>query len=547
MVREQDPSALCLIETWADEPQLELIRVQLHFSNKLVVPRRNKGGGLALFWKQTLDLQISSYSYSHIDTIVDAASGVPWRFTAFYGAPESHRRELSWNLLRYLHGQFDLPWCCGGDFNEIVRLEEKQGQISKPESQMLSFREALDDCGFVDLGYIGSPFTWCNNRFSGATVWERLDRVVASTAWLSRFPQARVYHLDYTGSDHKPLWLSPTLARNRSVAKPFRFEEMWMTDSGCAETISTAWQTPSNGNSMYQVITKLNHCRNQLKNWSKSHFGSVRKQLQEKREELKVAEEKSMQRQPSDLIPSLRAEVSILLSKEERMWRQRSRTQWLKQGDRNTNFFHTRATHRQRRNSIVGLRDFDGEWQTDPDQVQSILISYFQNIFLSSNPSSIDTVLQCIPILISDSMNEALSRPYTATEVETALRQMALLTAPGPDGLPPIFFQNHWHLIGADVVRGVLSSLNSGKLVRSINHTNITLIPKVKNPERVSEYRPISLCNVLYKIISKVIANRLKVILPHMISETQSAFVPGRLITDNILVAFETLHHMQST
>ncbi len=144
---------------------------------------------------------------------------------------------------------------------------------------MQTFREALDDCGFIDLGYIGAPFTWCNNRFSGATVWEKLDRMVASTAWLALFPQARVYHLDYTGSDHKPLWLSPTVNHNRLVAKPFRFEEMWMSDTGCAETITNAWKTPSNGNSMFQVITKLNQCRNKLKSWSKSHFGSVRKQL----------------------------------------------------------------------------------------------------------------------------------------------------------------------------------------------------------------------------------------------------------------------------
>ncbi len=254
-----------------------------------------------------------------------------------------------------------------------------------------------------------------------------------------------------------------------------------------------------------------------------------------------------MQGGPSDSIPSLRTEVSKLLVKEERMWRQRSRTQWLKHGDRNTNFFHSRATHRQRRNAIVGLRDSDCEWRTDPDQVQTMLTSYFQDIFLTSNPSSIDTVFQCVPTMITESMNESLSRPYTAQEVETALRQMAPQTAPGPDGLPPVFYQSHWHLIGNDVIRGVLSSLNSGKLVCSINHTNITLIPKVKNPEKVSEFRPISLCNVLYKIISKVVANRLKMILPHMISETQSAFVPGRLITDNILVAFETLHHMQTT
>jgi hypothetical protein len=95
MVREKDPSALFLIETWVDDPQLELLRIQLHFSNKLVVPRRNKRGGLALFWKQDLDLQISSYSYSHIDTIVDATSSALWRFTGFYKAPNTHRREVS--------------------------------------------------------------------------------------------------------------------------------------------------------------------------------------------------------------------------------------------------------------------------------------------------------------------------------------------------------------------------------------------------------------------------------------------------------------------
>jgi hypothetical protein len=172
----------------------------------------------------------------------------------------------------------------------------------------------------------------------------------------------------------------------------------------------------------------------------------------------------------------------MLLAKEEHMWRQRFRSQWLKHGDRNTNFFHSRVTYRQRRNSIVGLRDSDGKWRINPDQVQTILTSYFQNIFLTSNPSSIDTVLQCVPTMITNSMNEALSRPYTAPEVETALKQIAPLTVPSPDGLPPVFYQNHWHLIGEDVIHGVLSSLNSMKLVHLINHTNITLIPKVKNP-----------------------------------------------------------------
>ena len=101
-----------------------------------------------------------------------------------------------------------------------------------------------------------------------------------------------------------------------------------------------------------------------------------------------------------------------------------------------------------------------------------------------------------------------------------------------------------WHIVGDNVVSVVLEFLNTSYLLPDLNHTYIVLIPKIKNPVKVSDYRPISLCNVIYKIIAKVLANRLKQVLPHIISPTQSAFVPGRLITDNVLVAYEALHMM---
>ena len=97
-----------------------------------------------------------------------------------------------------------------------------------------------------------------------------------------------------------------------------------------------------------------------------------------------------------------------------------------------------------------------------------------------------------------------------------------------------------------DTTHAVLSCLNSGSILKSINHTFITLILKVRNPEKVTEFRPISLCNVLYKIVSKVIANHLKPLLNSIISDTQSAFIADRLITDNVLIAFESLHYMKN-
>ena len=116
--------------------------------------------------------------------------------------------------------------------------------------------------------------------------------------------------------------------------------------------------------------------------------------------------------------------------------------------------------------------------------------------------------------------------------------------APGPNGMNALFYLKFWHIVGNKVTDAVLDFLHSGNMEPDVNYTHIVLIPKVKKPEKMADFRPISLCNVIYKIISKVLANRLKLILPQIISPSQSAFVPGRLITDNVLVAYETLHAM---
>ena len=193
------------------------------------------------------------------------------------------------------------------------------------------------------------------------------------------------------------------------------------------------------------------------------------------------------------------------------------------------------------------MRDGNGVWQEDEEVFSTLLNEFYTNLFTSSNPRELDRVLDGVNAVVIDNMRVELNGLFTSEEVGEAFKGMAPLKAPGPDGMPPLFFQTYWIDIGMDVSQAILSCLNSRSILRSINHTFITLIPKVQNHERVYDFHLISLCNVIYKIISKAIANRFKPLLNSIISETQSAFIADRLITDNILIAFEFLHHMKNS
>ena len=217
-------------------------------------------------------------------------------------------------------------------------------------------------------------------------------------------------------------------------------------------------------------------------------------------------------------VDRLKKELNVLYDKEEKMWQQRSQKQWLKIGDQNTRFFHGFATQRKRYNFIKGLGDEQRVMQEDEGAVLALLVEYYTKLFTSSNPQDLDHILDGVQFVVTDEMREELGKPYTSEEVGEAIRQMAPLKALGPDDMPPLFYQTYWMDVGMDVTQAVLSSLNSRSVLKSINHTFITLIPKVHNLEKVTNFRPISLCNVIYKTIIKVLANRLKSMLHSIIS-----------------------------
>ena len=145
---------------------------------------------------------------------------------------------------------------------------------------------------------------------------------------------------------------------------------------------------------------------------------------------------------------------------------------------------------------------------------------------------------------MTDDTNESLIREFTSEEVVAALKQIHPNKAPRPDGMSVVFFQKYWSIVGNNVTDMVINVLNHNIPIPKLNKTNISLIMKINNPKRMTDFRPISLCNVVYKLISKTLDNRLKALLPNIISKNQSAFTSDRLITDNVLMAFELMHYL---
>ena len=227
-------------------------------------------------------------------------------------------------------------------------------------------------------------------------------------------------------------------------------------------------------------------------------------------------------------------------------WKQKSRVLWLKDGDRNTKFFHALTKQRRARNRITRLKKTQGGWAESDAGIEQVATEYFQCLFTSSQPGDFDEALRYVTEKITPAMNASLTCPTSDHEIEQAVKDINPDKAPGPDVMTSLFYQSFWETTAKDIINTVKEFFSSDALDRRLNQTNICLIPKTDRPREMAEFRPISLCNVSYKIISKILCQRLKKLLPKVISETQSAFVAKRLITDNILLAQEAFHALRT-
>ena len=218
-------------------------------------------------------------------------------------------------------------------------------------------------------------------------------------------------------------------------------------------------------------------------------------------------------------VKELTEKLGEIWKREEKYWYQRFRIKWLNYGDKNTKFFHQSTIQRRRQNKVVRVKGEEGEWIEEEGRIIEKFQNFYKKLFTEGEMKDCREVLENVPRMVTAEMNERLVKEVNENEIRTLVFELGAVKAPGPDRFNRVFYQKYWEIVKESVVQAVNGFFHRGFMLRELNKTNIVLIPKVKAPENVTQFRPISCCNFAYKIISKVLVNRLKPIMEDLITQ----------------------------
>ncbi|KAK3204757.1 hypothetical protein Dsin_018803 [Dipteronia sinensis] len=406
--------------------------------------------------------------------------------------------------------QHGSPWIVLGDFNVSRSVGESIGGCSRISGAMEEFNDCLQSLDLDDLRFSGFLHTWCNKR-SNSCIFKKLDRVLVNNDWLVKFENSEAIFLPPSISDHCPSVVKLGLQGIKKNG-PFEFFNFLMDRTNFLPLVDRCWREQVHGTMHYKLCSKLRNLKKVLKTLKNDKPLDYNLRIREK-----------------ELISC----YTTTLKAEEDLLRQKSRIQWLKAGDCNSSYFFKAINGKRNRSKIHTITGDDGSLIEGDIMVNKEAICHFRTILGYSRLVShgIGTTLSnIIDKVISNGQADFMGRDVTDDEIREVCFSLHPNKAPGPDGFNAHFFKITWDIVGEDVISAVQEFFRSVLLLKELNATILALVPKVPNPSKMKDFRPISCCNTLYKIIAKIIANRIKPCLPDIISPSQSAFVAGRCL-----------------
>ncbi|KAG4109650.1 hypothetical protein ERO13_1Z049693v2, partial [Gossypium hirsutum] len=416
LIGAHNPDIIFLSETKMNGNDFRRVQNKCRLQNGLTVNSEGRSGGLALMWKEGINVSIQSFSKHHIDSIVNLENNKNMRVTGFYGHANPSLRNSSWDILRRVGDSVREDWV-------------KEGGRRGVRAQMNDFKAVMDDLALVDMKPDSGWFTWVNNRSGGGLVKERIDRFLSSVSLVENFPFIATKVVRQSQSDHDAilldLWGRRPKDHPNDHGLSFKFDVCWAGDREAKKIIGSAWNRDD-----IDYGEKIERVRAKFEGWGKILTGLLSKRRVDSVKNFK----ESCKR------------LDFLYAREESYWAQRSRSKWLREGDRNTRYFHSKATGRLKKNFIEKLKDMDGNWVTSSKEISQVGKNYFLGLFRSNGQRVDLQEVGYIQECVTRETNEWLTRDYTEHEVLQAIKQMNPNKAPGIDSLSGNFFKQHWEI-----------------------------------------------------------------------------------------------------
>ncbi|XP_071926081.1 uncharacterized protein [Coffea arabica] len=358
--------------------------------------------------------------------------------------------------------------------------------------------------------------------------------------WADGYELSHVSHLSRGRSDHAPLLIN---CHNENHSKrSFRFLNVWRKHSSFLEVVQQGWAVPVEGEGMPKFYNKLRAVKGCLQVWNSQVFGNIFSKVREAEALMKQREEQFDSERDSAARAALeeaKAAYARSLALEAEYWRQKAGIKWLQVGDANSAFFHSHCRQCRNFNFVARIRDGSGTWLEDTQAIQQSAVEFFSALFASEHQRGHSPVMPFSIPQVSPADNDMLSALPDMADLKGVVFALDIDSAPGSDGFGAGFYQACWDIIQFDLLEAVQAFVQGMRLPRSFTSTSIILLPKIAGAMQWKDFRPISLCNVCSKIISKLVSDRLGRVLPALVSPWQTGFVPGRGITDNILLTQE--------